>query len=134
MDVVVTIPCGLFQEWKDEGALPGVPMPPDVEYHYTLRGGAPADVQVGDRVYVVACGKLRGYSPLTRLQKDCEFHLGDCLVREGGAVAVTLLCGTHEPDPTAGTPHPCKIGGFRGFRYRWWGREHEAPFPDWRLP
>jgi len=23
------------------------------------------------------------------------------------------------------------IRGFRGFRYRWWDREVEKPFPDW---
>lgn len=24
--------------------------------------------------------------------------------------------------------------GFRGWRYRWWRREHEVPFPEWRTP
>ncbi len=26
------------------------------------------------------------------------------------------------------------IKGFRGFRYRWWKREDEQPFPEWRTP
>lgn len=39
------------------------------------------------------------------------------LVRRAGAVAVTI------PEP---------ITGFRGWRYRWWPREAEVPFPDWR--
>ena len=41
------------------------------------------------------------------------------LIRCGGAVAVTIV-----------TPLP----GFRGFRYRFWDRAEEVPFPDWRMP
>lgn len=39
------------------------------------------------------------------------------MTRQGGAVAVTIK----EPIP-----------GFRGLRVRWWPREAEHPFPDWK--
>jgi len=40
-----------------------------------------------------------------------------CLVRRNGAEAVTIS------DP---------IVGFQGWRYRWWDRSAEVPFPEWR--
>jgi hypothetical protein len=27
-----------------------------------------------------------------------------------------------------------QVPGFMGFRYRWWDRSIEVPFPDWRTP
>lgn len=27
---------------------------------------------------------------------------------------------------------PAPVTGFRGWRYRWWSRDDEIPFPDWR--
>ena len=59
---------------------------------------------------MVAHGKLRGYAPLTRLRPGA-------LIWAGNAVAVTI-------DES--------IPGFRGWRYRWWDREAERPFPEWR--
>jgi hypothetical protein len=41
------------------------------------------------------------------------------LVRHGDAVAVTI-------DEF--------VRGFRGWRYRWWNRDIETPFPDWWKP
>ena len=26
------------------------------------------------------------------------------------------------------------VRGFQGFRYRWWDRRQERPFPDWQEP
>lgn len=88
------------------------------------------DIRPGERVYVVCDGKLRGYAPLVRIAEQVERvavrRPGDkssriryALMRGGGAVAVTI------PEP---------IVGFRGFRYRWWRREIEVPFPDWMCP
>lgn len=120
-DVVVTCPQWFWEEWIEEGALPGEDCPPDTEYHFYL-GGAVPRIQPGERVYVVALGKLRGYAPLVRVEPRAltePGRAGFALVRQDGAVAVTL------PEP---------VYGFRGFRYRWWEREAEMPFPDWRKP
>lgn len=69
----------------------------------------------GERVYVVHAGKLRGYAPLIKVEYDNDrTHL----VRGGKAVAVTI-------DES--------IPDFRGFRYCWWDRESEQPFPEWRV-
>jgi hypothetical protein len=111
-DVVVTVPKGLWMEWIAEGDLPGDD-PTGDEYAFYLGGPRP-DIQPGDRVYIVAHGKLRGYAPLTRIM---ETNSGFALCRSGNAIACTI---------------PQKTTGFRGWRYRWWGRETEQPFPDWR--
>lgn len=115
-DVVVTVPKDRWLDWIDEGDLPGEvwgrgDAGSDGEYHFYL-GGPRADIHPGERVYVVAHGKLRGFAPLTRLD-------GFAFVRKGDACAVTIAA---------------PITGFRGFRYRWWNRDEEAPFPDWRTP
>jgi hypothetical protein len=113
-DVVVTVPKRLWDEWIDEGDLPGDPASGD-EYAFYL-GGTRPNIRPGDRVYIVAHGKLRGYAPLTRIwHNGTEF----ALIRSGGAVACTIA----EP-----------IRGFRGWRYRWWPYDDERPFPDWRTP
>jgi hypothetical protein len=114
-DVVVTVPKRLWTEWIEEGDLPGDESS-GTEYAFYLGGPLP-DIQPGERVYVVAHGKLRGYAPLTWLAKDGPRRFA--LVRGGGAVACTIA----EP-----------IIGFRGWRYRTWSREDELPFPDWRTP
>ena len=113
-DVVVTVPKRLWQDWIDEGDLPGDADTGD-EYAFYLGGPKPVMVP-GDRVYVVAHGKLRGYAPLTRIMSSPS---GFALCREGNAVACTI------PEP---------IIGFRGWRYVWWSRADETPFPDWDKP
>jgi hypothetical protein len=113
-DVVVTVPMGKWQEWIDEGDLPGDE--PLYESHFWIHE-LPA-IHAGERVYVVAHGRLRGYAPLVGLEASCRlWPERACLLREGGAVAVTI---------------PEQIRGFQGWRYRWWLREDEVPFPDWR--
>jgi hypothetical protein len=47
---------------------------------------------------------------------EVDDQVKEQLVRHG-AVAVTI---------------PERIHGFRGYRQRWWPREAEQPFPDWR--
>lgn len=114
-DVVVTCPKAKWQEWIDEGDLPGDEDSGD-EYAFWIPYWGPPNITDGERVYIVAHGKLRGYAPLTYLETDGN-RLG--LIRAGGAVACTI----DEP-----------IIGFRGWRYRFWQREDEKPFPDWKTP
>lgn len=114
MDVVVTVPKSFgLKTWIDEGDLPGEPWT-GAEYHFYLGMSAPKNIRPGDRVYVVYNGRLRGYAPLVRIER---YSWGCALVRHGGAVAMTI--DEHIP-------------GFRGFRYCWWNRADEKPFPDWK--
>lgn len=111
-DVVVTVPMDLWQLWIEEGDLPG-DEPTGEEWGFYTSGGRP-NIRPGDRVYVVAHGRLRGYAPLSRLEVEGNrLSFG----RKGGAVAVTI---------------PESIRGFRGWRYRWWNRAIETSFEDWR--
>jgi len=107
--VVVTVPKGFWLDWIDEGDAVGQP-PSGEEWAFFL-GGQPPQIRVGELVYVVAHGRLRGYAPLTSLQWPSVHQFALC--RRGGAVAVTL---------------PEAIPGFRGWRYRWWDRKVEQPF------
>lgn len=121
MDVVVTVPMRAWPEWLEEGCLPaadgGDSPSPYVAFHFWLGGPLP-DVVPGDRVYIVAHGRLRGYAPLVRLERRCKLAPSRwCLLRQGGAEAVTI----DEP-----------IRGFQGWRYRWWERDQERPFTDWQ--
>lgn len=153
-DLVVTIPKTIWTDWIAEGDLPGDPDQGEFWSYYTggaiparvptagrwdadhypemLYKGEPLDWrQMADagrvwhlagldvRCYVVAHGKLRGYSSLFALETDETGRELKALIRRGGAVAVT----TEEAIP-----------GFRGWRYRWWGREDERPFPEWKTP
>jgi len=115
MDVVVTVPKARWEAWIAEGDLPGQPFSSQ-PWEFTTSGGVP-DIVPTERVYIVAHGKLRGYAPLVRLWRYADGPVG--LVRHGGAVAVTI-------DEV--------IRGFRGWRYRWWDRAMEQPFPGWREP
>ncbi len=121
-DVVVTVPRGIWLDWIAEGDAAGEPASGEEwGYYFSTRpmkhlgveGGMPT-ISPGERVYVVAHGRLRGYALLTRLVARPP-----CLCRGGGAVAVTI-------DEA--------IVGFPGWRYRWWPREAEVPFPGWRSP
>jgi hypothetical protein len=116
-DVVVTVPKQLWLGWIDEGDLPES-IWSGYESHFWL--SSLPDIHVGERVYVVAHGKLRGYAPLVGVEKHCRLNWSkSCLVRRGNAVSVTIAES---------------ILGFRGFRYRWWDRGAETPFPDWKKP
>lgn len=116
-DVVVTVPQRLWETWIAEGDLPGEEA--EYESHFWIPRPLPK-IAAGDRVYIVAHGALRGYAPLVRVETYCQLNPGrGCLLRRGSAVAVSI-------------PQP--IPGFRGWRYRWWQREDEVPFPGWRDP
>lgn len=119
MDVCVTVPKGLWTAWIEEGQLPGEPFD-GATYHFWIPQRPLPDILPGERVYIVAHGKLRGYAPLERLEEHCKLTtFRACLMRIHGAKAVTI----DEP-----------ISGFQGWRYRFWDRADEKPFPDWRQP
>lgn len=116
-DCVVTVPARMWRAWIGEGDLPGEE--PEYESHFWLP--ALPRIETGERVYVVAHGAIRGYAPLVRVERRCVLAPSrGCLVRTGGAVAVTVP--------------GLEVVGFRGFRYRWWEREAEVPFPRWKEP
>ena len=142
-DVVVTVPKGMWADWLAEGELPGQERwpcffcpsqgecgichgsgeltPGATRWHFYLGGNPPTDIAPGDRVYIVAHGRLRGYSPLLHLGPGCwrgfDKPSGFAFIRGGGAEALTI------PEP---------IRGFQGWRYRWWDRAIEVPFPGWQ--
>lgn len=112
-DVVVTVPKSFgLDTWIEEGDPAGTPWSGQ-EWHFYLGGGVPT-IKPGELVYVTYNGKLRGYAPLVRVEWYGNRRFA--LVRHGGAVAVTI---------------PEFIQGFRGWRYRWWDRSIEVPFPEW---
>jgi hypothetical protein len=113
-DLVVTVPKWFWPEWIAEGDAAGEPETGE-EWGFHLGGPRP-DAGPGDRLYVVAHGRLRGWAPVTRLAATDH---GWAICRRGGAVACTI----REPIP-----------GFRGWRRRWWERSAELPFPRWREP
>lgn len=115
-DLVVTCPRDFFRSWIDEGDAAGDEYEGGTWAWYTGRGtaGARPPIEPGERLYVVAWDRLRGYAPVV----DVRVIRGRwAILREGGAVAVTI----DEP-----------IRGFQGWRKVWWSRESERPFPDWK--
>lgn len=116
-DVVVTVPKQLWENWIDEGDLPGETWD-GYESHFWI--STIPNIAIGERVYVVAHGKLRGYAPLTGIESKCRLNPHRaCLIRRGDAVAITIQES---------------IIGFRGWRYRWWDCKDEIPFPNWKQP
>ena len=115
-DLVVTVPKDIWADWLAEGDIPGQPPGGAFDaYDFTCaRASDPRPpIEPGERVYVVAHGRLRGYAPLVEVTRvDGKWSL----VRAGGAVAVTI------PEP---------VRGFRGWKVRAWDRAIEQPFPDW---
>ena len=117
-DCVVTVPKGQWNTWLAEGDLPGDHWTGFVSHFWLQRPLPP--ITPGERVYICAHGKLRGYAPLVGIEEHCRLNrrMG-CLMRHGQAVAVTI----QEP-----------IRGFRGWRARWWERGEEIPFLNWQEP
>ena len=131
-DVVVTVPKGLWAEWLAEGDLARddgscATWNGECEYGFHMRGTRP-NIVPGERVYVVAHGHIRGWAPLCAIVDGERFGGAPgswALLRRGGAAAVTLQA-TGKPG------EPATVRGFQGFRYRWWLRNDEIPFPDWQ--
>ena len=114
-DLVATCPMHFWEEWIAEGDAAGEPYTGE-EWAWFTKDRKAASISPGDRLYIVAHGKLRGYAPVTRVVRTDH---GWAICRGGDAVACTIA---------APTP------GFRGLRLRWWDRAYEQPFPDWRRP
>lgn len=114
-DLVVTVPKWFWFDWIAEGDAAGSKGTGE-EWGFTCGYNRPPAAP-GDRCYIVAHDRLRGYAPITRIAKDTEAGNGWAICRGGDAVAVTV---------------PERIVGFRGWRERWWQREIEVPFPDWQ--
>lgn len=116
-DVVVTVPQSFgLDQWVAEGDPAGAPWSGQ-EWHFYLAGSPPLMVP-GDRVYVVYKNAIRGYAPLVRIERSAS-RSAFALVRHGDAAAVTI---------------PETVHGFRGWRYTWWERAAEMPFPMWQDP
>ena len=114
-DLVVTVPKPIWLDWIDEGD-PAGSGATGTEWGFWLGRSRPP-IEAGDRLYIVAWGRLRGYSPVTRLAQDYETRRW-VICRRGNASAVTI---------------PETIPGFRGYRRVWWDRSSERSFPHWRL-
>lgn len=115
-DLVGTCPKGFWEEWIAEGDAAGEPSTGE-EWGWFTADRKARTIAPGERFYVVAHGKLRGWAPVVRVTRYPDGSYAIC--RRGGAVACTI-------------PQP--IQGFRGLRLRWWKREDEQPFENWRTP
>ena len=115
MDLVGTCPKDFYEEWVAEGDAAGEAYTGE-EWGWYTRSPLAARIRLGDRFYVVAHGKLRGWAPVTRVLMGNGNY---CIARRGDAVACTV---------------PFPIPGFRGLRQRWWNKEIEQPFENWRTP
>lgn len=112
-DLVGTCPKDFWEEWIVEGDPAGEPET-GTEWGWYTRSRSAQLILPGDRFYVVAWGRLRGWAPVTRLQDSGDSFI---ICRRGHAVACTI----EKPIP-----------GFRGLEKRWWSRDDERPFPDWK--
>jgi hypothetical protein len=117
-DLVGTCPKYFWEEWIAEGDAAGEP-DTGMEYNWVTSSALARRIQSGDRFYVVAHGKLRGWATVKFLESIEGERNAWNIVRGGGAVACTV---------------PFAIPGFRGLRIRWWEREAEQPFKNWRTP
>lgn len=115
-DLVGTCPKNFWEEWIAEGDPAGTPWSGETWAWFT-KDRLARTVRPGDRFYVVAHGKLRGWAPVVELRTLDHGCYAIC--RKGDAVACTIA-----------TPIP----GFQGLRVRWWPRDLEHAFPNWRTP
>src|SRR3990167_7728568 len=104
VDLVGTCPKDFWEEWIAEGDAAGEPESGE-EWGWWTKHSLARAIKFGDRFYVVAHGRLRGYAPVVGLRLEGPSFV---ISRKGGAVAVTI----DRPIP-----------GFRGLRERWWPRE-----------
>jgi len=115
-DLVVTCPKHFFREWIAEGDAAGDPYTGE-EWGWYM-GGPKPPIGPGDRLYVVAWGRLRGFAPVTALRRTGGGKSAQWVIcRRGDAVAITI---------------PTSIPGFQGWRHVFWPRDQEIPFPEWK--
>lgn len=119
-DLVGTCPKDFWEEWIKEGdaaSTNGIVYPSITgeEWSWYTKHPLARDINPGDRFYVVAYGKLRGWAPVTRIG-IIDYHSYE-ICRRGNAVACTIME---------------IIPGFRGLRIRWWNREEEIQFENWK--
>lgn len=112
-DLVVTVPQNFWAEWILEGDAAG-DAPTGETWGFTVGPRRPP-VDPGERLYIVAHNRLRGYAPVTKVERVGSTW---CIGREAGAVAVTI---------------PKIIKGFRGWQKRSWAIEDEVPFDHWEF-
>ena len=116
MDLVGTCPKTFWREWLEEGDCAGdTPSADPDSFGWWTRHRLAGHIRIGDRFYVVAHGRCRGYATVSQIDSVVAFE-SVCIYRVD-PVAVTI---------------PEAIAGFRGLRKRWWKREDEIPFPNWR--
>ncbi|KKL54798.1 hypothetical protein LCGC14_2261800 [marine sediment metagenome] len=108
MNLVATCPMSSWREWLEEGDCAGDPAT-GKEWGFFIGNRLPP-IEIGERLYIVSYGRLRGYSLVTRVQEGC-------ICRKGNAIAITI---------------PDMITGFRGYRRVWWNESTEIPFPNWK--
>jgi len=122
-DLVGTCPKDFWEDWLREGGLPEsmVDLGGWTEWSWYTNHSLATHAKPGDRFYVVAHGKLRGYAPVVKVEVPPSDNpsVKYAIIRRYGAVACTI---------------DKSIPGFRGLRIRWWKREDEKPFPDWKTP
>jgi hypothetical protein len=111
-DLCVCVPKWSWPEWLAEGDAAGK-SESGTEWGFSL-GRVKPPIKPGERLYIVAHNRLRGYAPVTGIKLLAGIWV---ICRQGGAVAVTI---------------PEKIHGFQGFRRRWWDTKDELPFQDWK--
>ncbi len=113
-DLVVTVPKDFWPDWIAEGDAVDE-AETGTEWSFYVGARKPS-IRNGERLYIVACGRLRGYAPVTRVALARRGQWAIC--RRGGAVACTI---------------DQEIRGFQGFRQPWWRRSDEMPFPGWQI-
>jgi hypothetical protein len=121
-DLVGTCPKDFWEEWIAEGDAAGEPESGE-EWSWYTRDSLAETIRPGDRFYVVAHGRLRGFAPVVRVIVNQGNSVDGIrtwqIIRGGGAVACTI---------------DIPVPGFRGLRRRWWNREDEKPFAEWKNP
>lgn len=127
-DVVVTLPKSFgLKAWIEEGDAAGDPpfsAPARMNAYYWKVPTWPARLEPpyeDVRVYVVYDGRLIGYAPLHNV------------IELDGEIFLVRLSADYDPENAAvAVTIDEEIPGFGGFRYRWWDRDQERSFPEWK--
>lgn len=114
-DLVVTVPRKSWPLWLGCGDLAGAAQPSGIEHGFRLFDCDRPPIEMGERLYIVAHDRLRGYAPVSEVVPIGTRNW--MIKRRGAPVAVTISM---------------RIAGFRHWRRVWWERADERPFPDWQ--